>query len=90
MRILHTESSVNWGGQEYRVLEQMEWLRAHGHEPALAVRPGSDIGRRAQAKGLPVFDIAYTGHYDPRAIKAARQSNDGALRLPIVTVAGTL
>ena len=72
MRILHTESSINWGGQEYRALEQMEWLQAHGHEPALAVRPGSDIGRRARAKGLPVFDIAYTGHYDPWAIKAAR------------------
>ena len=23
MRVLHTESSVNWGGQEYRALEQM-------------------------------------------------------------------
>ena len=73
MRILHTESSINWGGQEYRALEQMEWLQAHGHEPALAARPGSDIGRRARAKGLSVFDVAYTGHYDPRAIKASRK-----------------
>ena len=73
MRILHTESSINWGGQEYRALEQMEWLQAHGHEPALAARPGSDIGCRARAKGLSVFDVAYTGHYDPRAIKAARK-----------------
>ena len=72
MRIVHTESSINWGGQEYRALEQMEWLQAHGHEPALAARPCSDIGRRARAKGLSVFDVAFTGHYDPRAIQAAR------------------
>ena len=72
MRILHTESSINWGGQEYRTLEQVEWLRDHGHEPFLAVRPGSDIGRRAREKGLSVFDIAYKGHYDPLSIWAVR------------------
>ena len=30
MRILHTESSDNWGGQEYRIIEQMQWLRQTG------------------------------------------------------------
>ncbi len=74
MRILHTESSINWGGQEYRALEQMEWLRDQGHKPFLAARPGSDIGERARAEGLTVIDIAYTGHYDPRAILAARKA----------------
>jgi len=73
MRILHTESSINWGGQEYRALEQMEWLRDHGHEPFLAARPGSDIAIRAREAGLTVFDVAYTGHYDPRAILAVRR-----------------
>ena len=43
MRILHTESSINWGGQEYRALEQMEWLQAHG---VIINRPPRD-GRMA-------------------------------------------
>ena len=72
MNILHTESSINWGGQEYRALEQMEWLQANGHTAVLAARPGSDIGDRARAAGLTVFDVAYTGHYDPRAIQSVR------------------
>jgi glycosyltransferase involved in cell wall biosynthesis len=73
VRVLHTESSVNWGGQEFRILDQMVWLRAHGHETALAARPGSEIARRIRALGLPVHEIAYSGHYNPRDIIAARR-----------------
>ncbi len=73
MRVLHTESSVNWGGQEFRILDQLVWLRAHGHETALAARPGSEIARRIRALQLPVHEIAYTGHYNPRDIFAARR-----------------
>lgn len=73
MRVLHTESSVNWGGQEYRVLEQMHWLAAHGHEAALAARSDSAILERARAQGLACHAIAFRGHYRPDAILAARR-----------------
>lgn len=73
MRVLHTESSVNWGGQEYRALEQMGWLREHGHQAFLAARPGSDIGARARLAGFTVFEVPFTGHYDPRSILALRR-----------------
>jgi glycosyltransferase involved in cell wall biosynthesis len=73
VRVLHTESSVNWGGQEFRILDQMAWLSAHGHETALAARPGSEIARRVRALGLPVHEIAYTGHYNPLDVFAARR-----------------
>lgn len=72
MRILHAESSINWGGQEYRALEQIEWLQENGHEAFLAARSGSDIIERAHRKGLTVFVVNYKGHYDPRAILKAR------------------
>ena len=72
MRILHTESSVNWGGQEYRILEQMEWLQENGHEAFLAARSGSDIIERARRKGLQVFEVNYKGHYDPVSILKVR------------------
>ena len=73
MRVLHTESSVNWGGQEFRILDQMVWLRAHGYETALAARAESEIARRAGALDLTVREMAYAGHYNPRQILAARR-----------------
>lgn len=73
MRVLHTESSVNWGGQEYRILEQMHWLGAHGHETALAARPDSAILERARAEGLTAHAVPFRGHYNPGAITAARR-----------------
>jgi glycosyltransferase involved in cell wall biosynthesis len=73
VRILHTESSVNWGGQEYRILDQMVWLVANGHQTALAARPGSALTLRARALGLTVHDLPYLGHYNPALILAARR-----------------
>jgi glycosyltransferase involved in cell wall biosynthesis len=72
MKVLHTESSVNWGGQEYRILDQMNWLTANGHQCGLAARPGSDIAKRAAATGLSVHPVAYQGHYNPAAILKIR------------------
>jgi glycosyltransferase involved in cell wall biosynthesis len=73
VRILHTESSVNWGGQEYRILDQMIWLAAHGHHAALAARPRSALSLKAKAHGLAVHDLPYLGHYNPALIHAARR-----------------
>ncbi|MGC4073868.1 MAG: glycosyltransferase family 4 protein [Nibricoccus sp.] len=47
LRILHTESSLNWGGQEYRTLEEVRWLRAHGHMAWIACDPESELMLRA-------------------------------------------
>ena len=73
MRVLHTESSINWGGQEYRALEQMRWLNDHGHESVLAAKPGSAIMERARAWGLEAVAVGFRGHYNPRAIMGARR-----------------
>src|SRR5476651_909700 len=56
-RILHSESSLGWGGQEVRVLVELEWMRAHGHWVALAAHPESAIAKRAQAAGIPFFPL---------------------------------
>lgn len=73
MRVLHTKSSVNWGGQEYRILDQMIWLAANGHDTALAARPGSALSLKARAHGLTVHDLPYLGHYNPALVIAARR-----------------
>jgi len=54
-------------------LDQMIWLRSHGHQAFLAARPGSDIAARASAAGIPVFETPFSGHYDPRSILTLRK-----------------
>jgi glycosyltransferase involved in cell wall biosynthesis len=56
-RILHTESSLGWGGQEVRVMVELEWMRAQGHWVALAAHPASAIARHAQEAGLPFYAL---------------------------------
>jgi glycosyltransferase involved in cell wall biosynthesis len=56
-RILHTESSLGWGGQEVRVLAELEWMRAQGHWVALAAPPASSIAKRAQEAGILFYPL---------------------------------
>ena len=73
MRVLHTESSLNWGGQEYRILEQVRWLNENGHWSAIAARADSAIYQRANDWGLPVYKIPFRGSYAPSAVRALRR-----------------
>jgi glycosyltransferase involved in cell wall biosynthesis len=56
-RILHTESSLGWGGQEVRVLAELEWMRAHGHWVALGADPRGVIARHARAAGIRFYPL---------------------------------
>jgi glycosyltransferase involved in cell wall biosynthesis len=56
-RILHSESSLGWGGQEVRVLAELEWMRAQGHWVALAAHPLSAIAREAGAVRIPFYPL---------------------------------
>jgi glycosyltransferase involved in cell wall biosynthesis len=66
--ILHTESSVGWGGQEIRVLTEAVELRARGHEVAILCRPESALALRARGSGLPVIPERMPFALDPRAV----------------------
>lgn len=70
--MLHAEFSANWGGQEFRVLEQMDWLARAGHRVALACRPDSDIARRAMAAGHVCHPLVLRGVYNPLSLARAR------------------
>lgn len=65
MRIAHFESSMDWGGQELRVLEQTEWLNGHGHPCWVIARPGSAIASRTRARGLPLLELDLRGSAHP-------------------------
>ncbi len=49
LRILHTESSLGWGGQEIRVLTEARGVARRGHEVLLAAPADSRIHAEALA-----------------------------------------
>ena len=57
MRILHTEASSGWGGQEIRILTESQVFIKHGHEVAVVADIDSQIAKRAHEYGVPVFTI---------------------------------
>jgi glycosyltransferase involved in cell wall biosynthesis len=53
-KILHTEASEGWGGQEIRILLEMEGLIKRGHRLFLAATPQSQILKEAKGRGISV------------------------------------
>lgn len=57
LSILHTESSIGWGGQEIRVLSEMAGMQARGHRVHLLTPACADIYPAAQQRDIPVTAI---------------------------------
>lgn len=57
MRILHTESSNGWGGQEIRIFREAEGFREKGHEVIIATARGGGLAAKAQAAGFTVYEL---------------------------------
>lgn len=53
MKIIHTEASCGWGGQEIRILEEARGLIARGHQVSLLCPPQSRIFAEAPRFGVP-------------------------------------
>jgi glycosyltransferase involved in cell wall biosynthesis len=58
LRILHTESSLGWGGQEIRVLGEARGMLARGHDVRLAAPAESRIAREAARYGVACTPVA--------------------------------
>ena len=73
MRILHTEWSDGWGGQERRIMSDLTGMISRGHQVFLVTRPHARIGEEARRAGIPVFHLALRGNLDlVSVIKLAR------------------
>ena len=68
LRIAHIESSVNLGGQELRILNQIQWMGDHGHSAWLLAREDSAVYCEAMRRGLPIHPIPFRGSANPKAI----------------------
>lgn len=68
MRILHTEWSNGWGGQERRILLEAQGMQARGHQVWIATRPSCWIVDAARKLGISVITMPMRGRFDPAAI----------------------
>ena len=73
LRILHTESSKGWGGQENRTLNELIAMRERGHTLAVVSRPGARILERAKEAGFETFEVDMRGAIDlPNILRLRR------------------
>ena len=73
LRILHSESSLGWGGQENRILNEMLALRELGHELSVLTQPGAKLALRAREAKFPVFETRMRNIFDVRALLDIRR-----------------
>lgn len=68
MRIVHTESSIHMGGQELRILDQIQWMLNKGHLAWLLSKEDSAIHKEAIRRGIPTHAVSFRGSIHPRAV----------------------
>ncbi|MFQ6110871.1 MAG: glycosyltransferase family 4 protein [Nitrospinota bacterium] len=68
LRVLHTESSPGWGGQEKRILLECLKLRERGHWFAIAGQPEGRLGEEARREGLRFFPVRMRSGFDALAL----------------------
>ena len=60
LRIIHTEASPHWGGQEIRIFEEMKWFRDQGHEMILIAPDNGTLYQRCKDAGFEVISVYFT------------------------------
>jgi hypothetical protein len=70
MNILHTECSMNWGGQEFRTVLETLYLNQHQHKSWLLCHPNSQLYKKGKQLGANVIamDLTKSWRFD-RAIR---------------------
>lgn len=54
IHVVHSESSLGWGGQEHRTFTELIGLRKRGFRVSLVAPPSSVLSKRAAAEGIEV------------------------------------
>lgn len=63
-RILHTEWSDGWGGQEQRIILECRKMLERGHKVVIACQPGSGILKKAKEFGIATEEVVMRGSVD--------------------------
>jgi glycosyltransferase involved in cell wall biosynthesis len=72
LRILHTESSLGWGGQEIRILTEAAGMIGRGHQVVLACAGNARIFAEAPRFGVPATALPI-GRKRPQGVVALRR-----------------
>lgn len=70
MRVMHTESSLGWGGQENRTFNECLGLRARGHSVLVVAPPGARLLERAEQAGIATAAVPMRRSFSLSAILA--------------------
>ena len=70
IKVLHTEWSDGWGGQEIRIINEMIAVREKNIEVYLACRNQAKIKQKAIENDIRVFTLPFDGAYDIKTIRA--------------------
>jgi len=73
IKVLHTEWSDGWGGQEIRVINEMIALREQGVEVCLACRDHAQIKQKAFENNIEVFTLPFRGNFDLKTMFSLRK-----------------
>jgi len=68
IKVLHTEWSDGWGGQEIRIILEMQALRQKGVELQLACRNHAKIKDEAIKRGFKVHTLPFKGNTDLKTL----------------------
>lgn len=77
MRIVHTESSCGWGGQELRILTEAEGMIGRGHHVEVWAPPESSILAEAQRRNIGARPLPIA-RKNLRGLRAVRRALAGA------------
>lgn len=64
-RIVHSEASLGWGGQEHRVMAELTGFQRRGCSVFLVADPQSQIMTRAKAAGIPTMPCTFDRKWLP-------------------------
>lgn len=68
IRVLHTEWSDGWGGQEIRIINEMKAIRSKGINVFLACKASSMIRENAIKNHIKVFTLPFKGNGDIKTL----------------------
>ena len=72
MKILHTEASQGYGGQELRIVNEAKGMMERGHDVHLVCSPEAQIAGLARERGIPV-ELLGIGKKKPSGVLAMRR-----------------
>ena len=58
-RILHTEASEGWGGQEIRIFTEAQGMIRRGHRVMIAAPAYAALYKKSREADIPVADVDY-------------------------------